>query len=140
MANKVQFETFGCKINTYETEVMKNLISNSKLSNAIVVNTCAVTSEAVRKAKQSVRKLKKNNPRAKIIVTGCAAQIEPQIFAGMTEVDFVVGNAEKMMEPTWKKVCANSKDLIGQTEKILVNDIMSAKETSGHLINGFGKT
>ncbi len=130
------FETFGCRLNAYETEAMKDLAAQAGLEGAVVVNTCAVTAEAVRQARQRIRKLRRENPDAKIIVTGCAAQTEPETIAAMPEVDRVVGNLEKMQAPTWAKMAA--PDLIGETEKVVVNDIMSATETSGHLIDGFG--
>ena len=127
------FETFGCRLNAYETEAMRGLGEAAGLENAVVVNTCAVTAEAVRQARQRIRKLRAEHPHAKLIVTGCAAQTEPETFAAMPEVDLVLGNLEKMQPDTWAKF-----DLIGETEKIRVNDIMSATETAGHLIDGFG--
>ena len=127
------FETFGCRLNAYETEAMRGLACQAGLENAVVVNTCAVTAEAVRQARQRIRKLRAENPEARLIVTGCAAQTEPETFADMPEVDLVLGNLEKMQAQTW-----NGLDLIGETEKIRVNDIMSATETAGHLIDGFG--
>jgi threonylcarbamoyladenosine tRNA methylthiotransferase MtaB len=117
----------------YETEAMKELVAQAGLERAIIVNTCAVTSEAVRKAKKDIRKLRRQNPDAKVIVTGCAAQIEPKVFAQMTEVDVVVGNTEKMHPETW----VNLANGFG-TEQIQVNDIMSVTETAHHLLDGFG--
>lgn len=96
------FETFGCRLNAYETEAMKELAEAAGVEDAIVVNTCAVTAEAVRKARQDIRRMRRDNPNAKIIVTGCAAQTEPETFAAMAEVDHVVGNSEKMQAETWK--------------------------------------
>ncbi|MEM8690462.1 MAG: tRNA (N(6)-L-threonylcarbamoyladenosine(37)-C(2))-methylthiotransferase MtaB [Pseudomonadota bacterium] len=125
------FTTMGCRLNAYETEAMKELAAKAGLENAVVVNTCAVTSEAVRKARQEIRKLRRENPDAKLIVTGCAAQTEPDLFAAMGEVDAVIGNAEKMQPQTWT-------GLIGDTEPVQVDDIMSVTETAGHLIDGFG--
>ena len=122
------FETFGCRLNAYETEAMRDL--SAGLENTVVVNTCAVTAEAVRQARQRIRKLRRENPDAKLIVTGCAAQIDPERFNDMPEVDLVLGNLEKMQAETW----AN----IGGTEGIVVQDIMAATETAGHLIDGFG--
>ncbi len=122
------FETFGCRLNAYETEAMRDL--SAGLENAVVVNTCAVTAEAVRQARQRIRKLRRENPEAKLIVTGCAAQIEPERFNDMPEVDLVLGNLEKMQADTWAG--------IGATEGIVVQDIMAATETAGHLIDGFG--
>ena len=122
------FETFGCRLNAYETEAMRDL--SAGLENAVVVNTCAVTAEAVRQARQRIRKLRRENPEAKLIVTGCAAQIEPERFNAMPEVDLVLGNLEKMQAETWAG--------IGAAEGIVVKDIMAATETAGHLIDGFG--
>ena len=127
------FSNHGCRLNRYETEAMKKLVAQAGLKQAVIINTCAVTAEAVRKAKQDIRKLYHQNPDAKIIVTGCAAQIEPKTFSRMTEVDVVVGNTEKMQLETW----ANLADSFG-TEPIQVDDIMSVTETANHLIDGFG--
>jgi|TARA_B110000263_G_scaffold2904_1_gene2453 threonylcarbamoyladenosine tRNA methylthiotransferase MtaB len=135
--NIPKFVTLGCRLNTYETEAMRELAKNENIENIAVVNTCAVTAEAVRKSKQEIRKIHRENPTTKIIVTGCAAQVEPETFAKMSEVSNVFGNIEKMKTSTWKEL---SKELnfIGKTERIQVDDIMSAKETAGHLIDGFG--
>ncbi len=131
------FATLGCRLNAYETEAMKELAAAAGLSDAVIVNTCAVTAEAVRKARQEIRRLARENPGAPIIVTGCAAQTEPETFAAMPEVARVVGNHEKMQAATWKAIAA--PDLIGTTEKVQVDDIMSVRETAGHLIDGFGR-
>ena len=131
------FSTLGCRLNAYETEAMKELAASAGLQGAVIVNTCAVTAEAVRKAKQEIRKLARENPGAAVIVTGCAAQTEPETFAAMAEVTRVIGNTEKMQPETWNTLRA--PDLIGVTEKIMVDDIMSVKETAGHLIDGFGR-
>ncbi|MDN5788730.1 tRNA (N(6)-L-threonylcarbamoyladenosine(37)-C(2))-methylthiotransferase MtaB [Pseudorhodobacter sp.] len=131
------FSTLGCRLNAYETEAMKELAASAGLQGAVIVNTCAVTAEAVRKAKQEIRKLARENPGAAMIVTGCAAQTEPETFAVMPEVTRVIGNSEKMQAETWRTLRA--PDLIGVTEKIMVDDIMSVKETAGHLIDGFGR-
>ena len=130
-----KFTTLGCRLNAYETEAMKELSGAAGLSNAVVVNTCAVTAEAVRKARQEIRKLRRENPDARLIVTGCAAQTEPETFAAMAEVDAVIGNTEKMQPDTWAGLAA---DFIGETEAVQVDDIMSVTETAGHLIDGFG--
>ena len=130
------FATFGCRLNAYETEAMRELGAEAGLDDAIVINTCAVTSEAVRSAKQRIRKLRRENPDARMIVTGCAAQTEPKTFADMAEVDLVLGNLEKMQGDTWNALA--KPNFIGETEKIMVNDIMAATETAGHLIDGFG--
>lgn len=133
------FSTLGCRLNAYETEAMKELAAQAGLSGAVVVNTCAVTAEAVRKAKQEIRKLARENPGAAIIVTGCAAQTEPETFAAMAEVTRVVGNHEKMQAETWAALAPKGADFIGETERVMVDDILSVKETAGHLIDGFGR-
>ncbi len=130
------FATLGCRLNAYETEAMKRLAAEAGVAGAVVVNTCAVTAEAVRKARQEIRRLRRAHPGARLIVTGCAAQTEPETFAAMPEVDQVVGNAEKMAPETWARVAA--PDLIGETERVRVDDIMSVRETAHHLIDGFG--
>ena len=129
------FSTMGCRLNAYETEAMKELAEQAGLQDAVVVNTCAVTAEAVRKARQDIRKLRKAHPDARLIVTGCAAQTEPETFNAMPEVDAVIGNTEKMQGATWQGMAA---DFIGETETVQVDDIMSVTETAGHLIDGFG--
>lgn len=129
------FSNHGCRLNQYELEAMKELAEGAGLRDAVVVNTCAVTAEAVRKARQDIRKLRKANPDARLIVTGCAAQTEPATFTAMPEVDAVIGNTEKMLGETWQGLAA---DFIGETEALQVNDIMSVTETAGHLIDGFG--
>ncbi|WP_283966809.1 tRNA (N(6)-L-threonylcarbamoyladenosine(37)-C(2))-methylthiotransferase MtaB [Tritonibacter sp. AK171] len=137
MSGAPKFTTLGCRLNAYETEAMKELSRQAGLENAVVVNTCAVTAEAVRKARQEIRKLSRDNPDAPIIVTGCAAQTEPETFAAMSEVTQVIGNTEKMQPETWRRM-AKGPDFIGTTEKVLVDDIMSVTETASHLIDGFG--
>ncbi len=140
--NSPVFATLGCRLNAYETEAMKELSAAAGLQNAVIVNTCAVTAEAVRKAKQEIRRLARENPGSPIIVTGCAAQTEPETFAEMAEVTRVIGNHEKMLAETWAGIAAPGfpgSDLIGKTEKVQVDDIMSVRETAGHLIDGFGR-
>ena len=129
------FSNHGCRLNQYELEAMKELAEGAGLRDAVVINTCAVTAEAVRKARQDIRKLRKANPDARLIVTGCAAQTEPATFTAMPEVDAVIGNTEKMLGETWQGLAA---DFIGETEALQVDDIMSVTETAGHLIDGFG--
>jgi threonylcarbamoyladenosine tRNA methylthiotransferase MtaB len=124
--------TFGCRLNAYESEVMRAHADAAGLSEAVIVNTCAVTAEAVRQARQAIRKARRARPQAKIIVTGCAAQIDPSRFAAMDEVDHVVGNQEKLEARTFARFG------IETSERVLVNDIMSVRETASHLINGFG--
>ena len=130
------FETFGCRLNAYETEAMKALAEEAGLDGAVVVNTCAVTAEAVRQARQRIRRLRRDNPEARLVVTGCAAQTEPETFASMPEVDLVLGNLEKMRGESWRRIAA--PEFRPPTEKIVVDDIMAADEPAGHLIDGFG--
>jgi threonylcarbamoyladenosine tRNA methylthiotransferase MtaB len=125
------FSNHGCRLNAYETEAMKELAASAGLDNAIIINTCAVTVEAVRKARQDIRKHARENPNARIIVTGCAAQTEPDRFAEMPEVSHVIGNTEKMDIQTWQGLALGG-------EPVQVDDIMSVTETAGHLIDGFG--
>jgi len=128
------FTTFGCRLNAYETEAMTGLARAAGLEHAVVINTCAVTAEAVRQARQKIRKLAREQPGARIVVTGCAAQTEPETFAAMPEVDRVIGNLEKMRSETWAALADPATD----TEPVKVDDIMAATETAGHLIDGFG--
>ena len=125
-----QVITFGCRLNTYESEVIKDLSHQAGLEGAVIINTCAVTAEAERQARQTIRRLRRDNPTADIIVTGCGAQINPKRYADMPEVTRVIGNDEKMKIATYQS-------FEGTAEKILVNDIMSVKETAGHLVSGF---
>jgi threonylcarbamoyladenosine tRNA methylthiotransferase MtaB len=127
--------TLGCRLNAYESEAMREMANSAGLSDSVIVNTCAVTAEAVRKSQKEIRRLRRDYPRARMIVTGCAAQTEPERFEGMDEVDLVLGNTEKMNPETW----ARSADFIGDTERVQVDDIMSVTETAGHLIDGFGR-
>ncbi|MEM1237624.1 MAG: tRNA (N(6)-L-threonylcarbamoyladenosine(37)-C(2))-methylthiotransferase MtaB [Pseudomonadota bacterium] len=126
------FSNHGCRLNAYETAAMTELAEKAGLTDAVVVNTCAVTQEAIRKAKKDIRKRRRDNPNAKIIVTGCGAQVDPEAFAQMGEVDHVIGNDEKMKASTWSLLST------GDSEPVQVNDIMSVTETAGHLIDGFG--
>jgi threonylcarbamoyladenosine tRNA methylthiotransferase MtaB len=135
----VEVVTFGCRLNTVESETMKTLAEKAGLEDVVVVNTCAVTGEAVRQARQQIRRLKRENPTARIVVTGCAAQVEPETFAGMGEVDLVLGNDAKLEAESWNGL--GGAFGIGETEKVRVNDIFSVKETAGHLIEGLeGRT
>lgn len=129
------FHTLGCRLNAYETEAMREMTEAAGLGPTVVVNTCAVTAEAVRKARQDIRRLRREHPDATLIVTGCAAQTEPETFAKMPEVDRVIGNTEKMRPETWAAMAA---DFVGETERVQVDDIMSVHETAAHLIDGFG--
>lgn len=124
--------TFGCRLNAYESEVMRGHARAQGLSDAVIVNTCAVTKEAERQARQAIRRARRDHPDARIIVTGCAAQIDPAAYAAMPEVDQVVGNEEKLKAQTFAP---------GDHPRVSVNDIMSVRETAGHLIHGFqGRT
>jgi len=127
-----QIITFGCRLNAFESEVMRAHCERAGLTDAVIVNTCAVTGEAVRQASQAIRRARREHPGACIIVTGCAAQIEPERFAAMGEVDHVIGNAEKMASQTFVGLET------GSSERVQVNDIGSVRETAGHLIEGFG--
>ncbi len=121
----------GCRLNAYETEAMKALAEQAGITDAVIINTCAVTAEAVRKGKQEIRRLRRDHPQAKLIVTGCAAQTDPDRYSQMDEVDLVLGNSRKLDPASWL-------GLTEATEKVLVDDIMSVKETASHLIDGFG--
>ena len=125
----VEILTLGCRLNTYESEAMRALAKEAALSNAVIVNTCAVTGEAVRQARQAIRRARRERPDAEIIVTGCAAQIDPQSFAAMPEVSRVIGNTEKM----------RAESLARSEERVSVSDIMSVRETASHLIDGFSE-
>ena len=131
MTKGTEIVTFGCRLNTYESEVMRAHAEAAGLGNAIVFNTCAVTAEAERQARQAIRKARRENPSARIIVTGCAAQVNPDMFAAMGEVDLVIGNDEKMKPESWQPALA-----LHTNEKVRVNDIMSVTETAGHLVQG----
>jgi len=129
----VEVVTFGCRLNIYESETMQRHAEGVGLGDVVIVNTCAVTGEATRQARQSIRRIAREKPGARIVVTGCAAQVEPETFTAMPEVSQVVGNHEKMKAETW----AGMRDFgVGTSEKVLVNDIMAVKETAVHLIDG----
>ncbi|MCX4083708.1 tRNA (N(6)-L-threonylcarbamoyladenosine(37)-C(2))-methylthiotransferase MtaB [Rickettsia hoogstraalii] len=119
--------TFGCRLNIYESEIIRKNLELSGIDNVAIFNTCAVTKAAEKQARQAIRKAKKNNPDLKIIVTGCSAQTSPQMYGNMPEVDKVIGNEEKLL-PNYYQIT---------DEKITVNDIMSVKETAGHLVSSF---
>src|SRR5438874_2285908 len=131
----IEVVTFGCRLNAYESEVIRARAAEAGLSNAIVVNTCAVTGEAVRQSRQAIRKIRRGNPEAEIIVTGCAAQTEPQSFAAMPEVDRVLGNQEKLAAASYRP------DFLAGAPRVLVNDILSVTETAPQFVSGFaGRT
>jgi threonylcarbamoyladenosine tRNA methylthiotransferase MtaB len=130
--------TFGCRLNTYESEVIRREAGAAGLEDAVVVNTCAVTAEAVRQARQTIRRIRRERPDARIIVTGCAAQTEPTTFAAMPEVDRVLGNEEKLTRTAWADTRVQLDHSFGPAveEKIVVNDIMAVRESALHLIDG----
>jgi threonylcarbamoyladenosine tRNA methylthiotransferase MtaB len=136
----VEVLTFGCRLNTYESEVIRRHAAAAGLADVVVVNTCAVTAEAERQARQAIRRAKRERPQVRIIVTGCAAQTSPASFAAMAEVDRVIGNDDKIAGAAWvaaREALALPPDFgIGREQKIAVNDIMSVKETAAHLIEG----
>jgi threonylcarbamoyladenosine tRNA methylthiotransferase MtaB len=131
----VDIVTFGCRLNAFEAEVMRREAEAAGLSDTIVINSCAVTNEAVAQARQSIRKLKRERPEARIVVTGCAAQTQSAMFADMAEVDRVVGNHDKMRREAWRAT-RDAFDL-GTSEKIAVGDIMAVKQMAPHLIDGY---
>jgi threonylcarbamoyladenosine tRNA methylthiotransferase MtaB len=141
----VDLVTFGCRLNAYESEVIRAQAQAAGLgdmaADTIVVNTCAVTGEATRQARQAIRRLRRERPDARIVVTGCAAQVEPARFRDMPEVDRVLGNAEKLDVNSWRDTRAlfgrRPGNIIERDEKALVNDIMAVTETALHLIDGF---
>lgn len=119
--------TFGCRLNIYESEIIKDNLAKSGEENVVVINSCAVTKQAEKEARQTIRKLKKADPSKKIIVTGCAAQSNPGMFASMPEVDKIIGNEEKLSDKYYHF----------DSERVMVNDIMSVKETANHLVQSF---
>ncbi len=124
--------TFGCRLNAFESEVMRGHAEAAGLNNAVLINTCAVTAEATRQARQAIRRARRDEPEAKIVVAGCAAQLEPDTYAAMPEVDLVLGNADKLEARSYRA---------RGPEKIRVNDIMAVRETAGHMIDGLdGRT
>jgi threonylcarbamoyladenosine tRNA methylthiotransferase MtaB len=137
----VDVVTFGCRLNAFESEVIAREAERAGLADTIVVNSCAVTNEAVAQARQSIRRLKRERPKARIVVTGCAAQTNPEMFAGMPEVDRVVGNDDKMRSEAWRAARtafdAATGFGIARSEKIALADIMAVREMAPHLLEGF---
>ena len=127
-APDVDIVTFGCRLNTYESEIIRKTAAEDGLSDAIIFNTCAVTAEAVRQARQAIRRARKENPNKRLIVTGCAAQTDPDAFARMSEVDFIIGNSDKSKAGAYR--------LTADSARVVVNDVFSVRETAGHLIDG----
>jgi threonylcarbamoyladenosine tRNA methylthiotransferase MtaB len=139
----VEILTFGCRLNAFESEVIAREAERAGLSDTIVINSCAVTNEAVAQARQSIRRIKRERPGSRIVVTGCAAQTQPEMFAGMTEVDRVVGNDDKMRGQTWHDAHAAFARApafgIDASEKIAVGNIMAVRDMAPHLLEGFAK-
>src|SRR5580692_9798113 len=137
----VEVVTFGCRLNAFESEAVRLEAERAGLADTIVINSCAVTNEAVAQARQSIRRLKRERPDARIVVTGCAAQTQAQMFADMAEVDRVVGNDDKMRPEAWRAagtaLDAGAGFGIEHSEKIAVSDIMSVREMAPHLLEGF---
>jgi threonylcarbamoyladenosine tRNA methylthiotransferase MtaB len=131
----VEVITFGCRLNAFESEVIAREAEQAGLDQTIVINSCAVTNEAVAQARQSIRRLKRERPEARIVVTGCAAQTQPGMFAGLAEVDRVIGNDDKMQGAAWRE--ARAAFAIGDVDKIAVSDIMTVREMAPHLVAGF---
>ncbi|MEQ1618067.1 MAG: tRNA (N(6)-L-threonylcarbamoyladenosine(37)-C(2))-methylthiotransferase MtaB [Terricaulis sp.] len=129
----VEIVTLGCRLNAFESEAMRALADEAALTDAVIVNTCAVTGEAVRQARQAIRRARRERPDAQIIVTGCAAQIDPEAFSAMPEVSRVIGNSEKMRPESYDSSFASSE------ERVLVSDIMDVRDISPHLIDGFSE-
>ena len=130
MTKKAEVITFGCRLNIYESEILKQGVKEHKIKDTAIFNSCAVTSESVRQVKQSIRKRKREFPNDKIIVTGCAAQIEPETFSSMSEVDLVSGNIEKR---NILNIISGKKN----TSKIEVQNIMENKQELNGLIDGY---
>ena len=129
MTAEPELVTFGCRLNAFESEVIREQARAAGLGEAVIVNTCAVTAEAERQARQAIRKARRSNPSARIIVTGCSAQIDPERYAAMPEVDRVLGNAEKLAAESYRDDPAAAR--------VSVDDIMAVRETAGHMIAGF---
>ena len=128
--NAPHVETFGCRLNIWESEVMRDHAGNAGLNNAIIFNTCAVTAEAERQARQAIRRARRDNPDAQIVVTGCAAQIAPDSWSSMAEVDHVIGNHDKLSQAAWMSVAEGC-------EAIIVSDVMAVREMATHMMDGF---
>src|SRR5476649_668044 len=139
----VEVVTFGCRLNAFESEVILREAESAGLTETIVINSCAVTNEAVAQARQSIRRIKRERPGSRIVVTGCAAQTQSRMFAGMAEVDRVLGNDDKMRPEAWRKARAAFDAApafgIADEEKIAVADIMAVREMAPHLLEGFAK-
>src|SRR3974390_2332817 len=132
----VEVVTFGCRLNAYESQVIRREAIAAGLRDTVIVNTCAVTAEAVRQSQQSVRRIRRERPGARIVVTGCAAQIEPGRFAAMPEVAAVLGNEEKLSARAWRAQTWSARGAAVDDEKIKVNDIMAVREAATHPVDG----
>jgi len=130
--SELEIVTFGCRLNAYESEAIRARAGEAGLQDAVIVNTCAVTAEAVRQSRQTIRKIRREKPLTQIIVTGCAAQVEPGTYAAMPEVDRVIGNAEKLNAQSY------AADFLKDAPRVIVNDIMAVKETAAQFVDGFG--
>ena len=128
--NAPRVETFGCRLNIWESEVVRDQAATAGLNDAIIFNTCAVTAEAERQARQAIRRARRDDPDARIIVTGCAAQIAPETWDAMPEVDHVVGNHDKLTAPVWQSLAAGG-------EAIIVSDVLQVRETATHMLDAF---
>ena len=129
--NAPRVETFGCRLNIWESEVVQDQASRAGLNDAIIFNTCAVTAEAERQARQAIRRARRENPGARIVVTGCAAQIAPELWDAMPEVDHVIGNHDKLTVPAWESLQG------GNADPVIVSDVMQVRETATHMLDGF---
>ena len=128
--NAPRVETFGCRLNIWESEVVRDRAASAGMNDAIIFNTCAVTAEAERQARQAIRRARREDPEARIIVTGCAAQIAPETWDAMPEVDHVVGNHDKLTAPVWQSLAAGG-------EAMIVSDVMQVRETATHMLDAF---
>jgi threonylcarbamoyladenosine tRNA methylthiotransferase MtaB len=129
--SKPEIITFGCRLNSFESEQIRAQACNADLQNLVVVHTCAVTSEAERQARQAIRKARRERPEARIVVTGCSAQISPGMYAGMDEVDQVLGNREKLDPNVWQNLARHE-----DADRVIVGDVEAVRETAGHLVDG----
>ncbi len=140
--SKPDIVTFGCRLNSFETEIMRGQATEAGLEDVVVINTCAVTAEAERQARQAIRKAKRERPEARIVVTGCSAQISPDAYAGMAEVDQVIGNQEKLQPAVWQALAeqelspGKAAPALAGPPKVLVGDVSDIRETAGHLVDG----
>ena len=130
-ANRPQIETFGCRINIWESEVMRDKAHQAGLTNTVIINTCAVTAEAEKQARQSIRRIRREQPDAQIVVTGCAAQIHPESWQSMPEVTHVIGNQDKMEQASWDALAS------GQLDPLHVSDMSDLREVASHLLEDF---